>query len=341
MEVRPCIFFKMYFVTITGMKKYLMLLWVCFLAVGGFSQQSSTDPLLLINPGRETFINFPSQTLPGKTVTFFLPEEKVPLMGRYPVVYVLGASPKDAPAAARFIEKSQPKALVVGVNLTEEDLADAGRLTRFFTQELIPYVDTNYPTFADDDHRALIAQGTPGGVAAFSLLYRRLLFSKVLLLQADPALLNAAVLPRNLRLIALGERETLADFQAKLELAHFKYGEHFVLKESNQTLPFEENPFSYWFAPAEKVQIKKLIWDISPKKLPLQGAVQVAISARLQNGEQYGFYPPSILISPPVLDWDAAQGRLAAISGAEPGRVKLTVKTSQKDFSTKITLKKQ
>ena len=52
------------------------------------------------------------------------------------------------------------KALVVGINLTPEEMADAARVVRFFKRELIPYVDTNYPTLADASHRAVAAQGT-------------------------------------------------------------------------------------------------------------------------------------------------------------------------------------
>ena len=323
------------------MKKYFLLLAALLSAHCVFAQVQVTEPLILINPWRETFLNCPSNTLPGKTVTFFLPEEKQPLQGRYPVVYVLGAIPKDAPAVFNFIQRANPKPLVVGINLTQEDLADAGRVTRFFTQELIPYVDTNYSTFADASHRALIAQGTEGGLTAFSLLYRWLLFSKALLLQADPSLLNAAALPRDLRLIAIGDRETLAGFQSRLEKAHFRYGENFVLQEGKQDKPLEQSPLAYWFADKSKVQIKKLIWDISPKKLTLQDTAQVQITARLKNGENYGFYPADLLISPPFLEWNAEKGTLSVISGAEPGRVKLTAKTPKKDFSAKITLKKQ
>lgn len=324
------------------MKKYFSLFFFLFAAISAFAQLQITEPLLLINPGRETFINFPSNTLPGKTVTFFLPEEKVPLKGRYPVVYVLGAVPKDAQAAAQFIARAEPKPLVVGINLTPEDLADAARVTRFFTQELIPYVDTNYSTLADASHRALIAVGTEGGVASFSLLYRHLLFSKALLLQVDPALLNAMALPRDLRLMAVGDRESLAGFQAMLEKARFHYGQHFVLREGKEEKPFEETPFPYWFADKKQVSIKKLDWNIFPRKFALSSpGAKVDIVARLKNGEKYNFYPASLLISPPVLEWNAEKGSLSSISGAEPGRVKLTVKTPLKDFSAKITLKKQ
>lgn len=113
------------------MKKYFLLLAALLSAHCVFAQVQVTEPLILINPWRETFLNFPSNTLPGKTVTFFLPEEKQPLQGRYPVVYVLGAIPKDAPAVFHFIQRANPKPLVVGINLTQEDLADAGRVTRF------------------------------------------------------------------------------------------------------------------------------------------------------------------------------------------------------------------
>ena len=59
----------------------------------------------MIKPFRETFLNFPSDTL-GKdalVVTVFLPEEKVPLRKDYPVLYVLGLGPKQAEEINTFI----------------------------------------------------------------------------------------------------------------------------------------------------------------------------------------------------------------------------------------------
>ena len=116
------------------MKKLLFLLAVLTAPVWCAAQE--TEPLILLNPGRETFINFPSQTLPGKTVTFFLPQQATPLTGRYPVVYVLGAIPKNAPLAQAFMDVTPHKALVVGINLTPEEMADAARVVRFFKREL-------------------------------------------------------------------------------------------------------------------------------------------------------------------------------------------------------------
>ena len=84
------------------MKKLLFLLFLLFptLAVCG-------EPLLLINPGRETFLNFPSASVGNdKTVTVFLPEPAVPLRGRYPVIYLLGAGPDDAQAAQEKLDGS-------------------------------------------------------------------------------------------------------------------------------------------------------------------------------------------------------------------------------------------
>ena len=124
------------------MKKLLFLLFLLFptLAVCG-------EPLLLIHPGRETFLNFPSASVGNdKTVTVFLPEPAVPLRGRYPVIYLLGAGPDDAQAAQEKLDGSARKAILVGVNFTDAELADTDKIATFFSRELVPYIDTNYPT---------------------------------------------------------------------------------------------------------------------------------------------------------------------------------------------------
>ncbi len=322
------------------MKKQILALLL--LLAPWLTQAQEREPLLLINPGRETIDNITSDALPGKTVTFFLPEESVPLKGRYPVVYVLGASPKDASRAAEFMELAPQKALLVGVDIAPEDLADAARLVHFFTRELVPYVDTNYSTLADARHRAVAARGTEGGLAAYALMYQRLLFSKALLADMDPSLLNAAALPRDLRLLALGDREALASLQSKLEASHFSYGRNFVLREGEAAPLLAEIPMDYWFSPEEKTSVKKLQAAVFPAKLPVTGGkARLSVTARLYNGRVYDFYPAVLRMSPPFLDWTAVSGTLSVISGAEPGKVKIRGGAEENGLSAKITLKKQ
>ena len=322
------------------MKKLLFLLTLLTAPAWGAAQE--TEPLILLNPGRETFINFPSQTLPGKTVTFFLPEPAVPLTGHYPVVYVLGAIPKNAPLAQAFMDVTPHKALVVGVNLTPEEMADAARVVRFFKRELIPYVDTNYPTLANAAHRAVAAQGTEGGLLAYALLYQPELFTQALLADPDPALLNASHLPQNVRLAAWGDRPVLAALQARLENAGLAYGTNFVLREGEPANLFEELPMAYWLAPAEKVSVRRVRAAVSPARISLTGGVaQLQVTAQLANGRVYDFYPSALRMSPPYLDYDALAGTLSVISGAEPATVKISAQTGKTAYRTKIKLKKQ
>lgn len=322
------------------MKKLLFLLAVLTAPVWCAAQE--TEPLILLNPGRETFINFPSQTLPGKTVTFFLPQQATPLTGRYPVVYVLGAIPKNAPLAQAFMDVTPHKALVVGINLTPEEMADAARVVHFFKRELIPYVDTNYPTLADASHRAVAAQGTEGGLLAYALLYQPELFTQALLAEPDPALLNASYLPKNIRLAAWGDRPVLSALQARLENVGLTYGTNFVLREGEPANLFEELPMAYWLAPAEKVALRRVRAAVTPARLVLSGGVaHLQATAQLANGRVYDFYPSVLRMSPPYLDYNAPAGTLSVISGAEPATVKISGGAGKTAYRTKIRLKKQ
>ena len=113
---------------------------------------------MLINPGRETFLNFPSAIMGNdKTVTVFLPEPAIPLHKRYPVVYLLGAIPKEAPLVQQCLDRSNQKAILVGINFTEQDLADTDKIAAFISRELVPYIDVNYMTKDEPAWRGVAA----------------------------------------------------------------------------------------------------------------------------------------------------------------------------------------
>ena len=96
------------------MKK--IILWMLLFAGCGNLFAQAEESRLIINPGRETFVHFPSTVLGNAyTVTFFLPERAVPLHSSYPVLVMLGLTPKHAELVKNF--QQQNKVLVVGVNL--------------------------------------------------------------------------------------------------------------------------------------------------------------------------------------------------------------------------------
>ncbi len=297
---------------------------------------------MLINPSRETFLNFPSATMPDKTVTVFLPESAVPLHQRYPVVYLLGAIPKDAEAAQAVLDKSGRKAIFVGINFTDKDLANVSKLTLFFAQELIPYIDTNYSTLTDAPYRGVAALGGAGAKALQMLLARKDLFGRAVLVHGGEEALLWANMDPSMRILAAGTRAELAAWQTSWQQLNGEYGPDFVTKIDPDATLFSALNLDYLFAPAEEVTVVKVQGSTVPNKLSLSANEKAVLTlqATLANGQQFDVLGLDLRISPPYVSWDAATGELTPIAGAATGKVKLSVTVDNVDFTTKIKLKK-
>ena len=297
---------------------------------------------MLINPGRETFINFPSSILPDKTVTVFLPEPAVPLRGKYPVVYLIGAIPKDAAAVQEFFARTDKKAILVGVNTTEEDLKNPAAVMAFFSRELIPYIDTNYPTFAEPAFRAVAARGEQGIRLLAALLTKKELFTRAFLLHSGTMPISFAGADENLRLLAAGTHEELAVLWQTLQESGRAYGTQVALRISEKIGLTEELDLDYLFAPQADVRPVKLEGSLQEKTLSIaaEQPVSFSVSVILENGMKFDYIPLSLRISPPYLDWNPLKGVLRPIPGAAAGKVKIGVIVDKLNFTAKIRLKK-
>ena len=322
------------------MKKYLFLL--CLVVCSLFAYAIETEEsLLLINPGRETYINYPSQMLKTRfNVTVFLPEKYVPLKKQYPVILWLGAGPKQASQAEAL--QSRYPALVVGINWTEQDYAQPEQLASFITRELIPYIDTNYFTFAEPEKRLLVAEGEQASRLAL-LLLKRPYFAKAGALTALSQPGEYEGIPAGVRLYIRGEQAELAVAQQTLEAAQKTYGPDFVLHYNRASDTWWETARpDYAWAPQADVQIKRLEAALDAARLAL-GAGQAAhlrVWAVLKNGQFFDYIPAQVRMSPPYLTWEAATGSLYPVSGAEKTTVRLGAVVDKPGFSAKIRLKK-
>lgn len=317
------------------MKKLFFLLTL-FCVCPAFAE----EPLLLINPSRETIVNFPSSVLPQpRVVTVFLPEPSVPLHGKYPAVYLLGAGPKDAEAAKEALARSERKAVLVGLNFEEKELNDIQAVRTFITREVIPYIETNYPVFDEPALRAVAGYGPAGAHAVADLLERGDVFARGVL--ASPGNV-AAALPAGARVLLSGKREELVVWQAEAEKAGLAFGPGFITLMEESADLLSSLDLDYLFASAEQVGLRSLNGAISPASLYLSAEQEafLSVAAVLNNGLQAQYIPLSVRLSPPYLNWNAAAGTLAPISGATPGTVKISVFAGKKYFDWKIRLKK-
>lgn len=297
---------------------------------------------MLINPSRETFINFPSSVLPDKAVTVFLPEPSVPLRGRYPVVYLLGAGPKDAQSARQLLEQSPRKAILVGVNTDEKELADTEKISTFFSRELIPYIDTNYSTVDDPSARAVVSDGAAGAKALAALLARKRLFARAVVLNGGEEPVSLAESDASLRMLVAGRRADAAVWQRMLRERGLSYGPGFVTALGGDKTLWEALDLAYLFAPAEELTVKKLEGAAFPARLSLSegGKSVLSVTAVLADKKRFDYIAPSVRFSPPYLTWDAQQGTLEAVNGAVPGKVTLSFGVDKAVFKSKIKLKK-
>ena len=233
---------------------------------------------MIINPGRETFVHFPSAVLGNKyTMSVFLPENAVPLSRYYPVVYLLGAGPKQAREAQAFLETN--KAVVVGINFEEADYNDGAKIVQFISRELVPYIDTNYLTLTRPENRVIAARGKGAAVVAMELFAKPNLFGGLSLASVADAAEHIKLPSSSARVFVTGTQAELAHAQQKLEAAGLSYGTGFALAYADRTAGwFDALPLDYFFAPADKAVLRRFSEKASDEDSTIIRLPQLEIS---------------------------------------------------------------
>lgn len=300
------------------------------------------EPLLLMNPFRETFVNFPSAILPDKVITVFLPEPSVPLHAKYPVVYILGAWPKNAQAAQELIEKSHHKAILVGINIEEKDLADPAKIIAFFTQELVPYIDTNYLTIQEPIARAVVAADSAAVRVAAVLLSRPQFISRAALLTRESVAVQLQNTDKNLRVLLAGNRQGVVPLQKLLEDKQLVYGPGFAVKLTEETGVFSWWSPDYLFAPTEEVTVQKVEQTFEPQTVSIAAKQPISWSGKaiLANQMICDWIALMPRVTPPYVQWNPLVGAFQVLPGALPGKVKITATVDKVTITDKIRLKK-
>ncbi|MGN0017291.1 MAG: alpha/beta hydrolase-fold protein [Candidatus Avelusimicrobium sp.] len=322
------------------MKKHFFAAVLALLAACPLFAQE--EEIMIINPGRETFVHFPSAVLGNKhTLTVFLPETFVPLKGRYPLIVLMGAGPKQADEAAAYMERN--KAIVAAVNFEEADYAKREKIVRFVSRELLPYLETNYPVLPGAENRVIASRGTGGAVTAAALLQVPGVFGGAAFISPGDAWEKTTLPTTPFRAFVTGSQAELALAQQTLEKAGLAYGPGFVMEYASSSAPwFGALRTDYLFAPAADLAVTRFKADVSGNELKLESAdtVSLRVLARLKNGLTVDYVPSSLRISPMFLEWNAARGTLRALAGADAGTVKISPVVDKPSFSVKIKLKK-
>ncbi len=323
------------------MKKLFLVFSLFVCAVGVFAQEE--DSRIFIHPGRETFVYFPSAALGStNTVTFFLPEDFVPLKKSYPLVVMLGVVPKQAQLVAQF--QQQYPAIVVGINFEEKDYVNrAAQIERFLTHELLPYVDTNYLTKTGPENRILAVQGSSAAQIALRVANTPSLFGAVALVSPGDVWKNQP-LPAA-RLLVVGEQEELALAQQALERRGKTYGPDFALRYiEEKPVWFDHVDPAYLWVPAAQTRIAYARADVLQNELSLSAPQAQETALRvwvvLKNNSLFHYVPSALRLSPPMLNWQAQRGVLNVISGASRGKVRVCNAVDNPAFCVKIKLKK-
>lgn len=304
--------------------------------------RAQEEPLLFIHPGRETMVNFPSESLGNTyTVSFFLPENFVPLKRSYPVVVALGLVPKeDAQPVAAYQAENQ--AIVVGINFTEQDYTQrADNIVRFLRDEILPYTNANYLTKTGPENRILAVRGENAAKIALRVAQTPELFGALALIRPGNVWENLPV--PSARVLVVGSQEELAVAQQVLEQNGKTYGPDFALRyEENYPFWLSAVHTGYLWAPVADVQLKTLKADVLFNRVSLSDpkAIALRVWAVLADNSLFHYVPPTVRISPPFLAWDNVRGVLQIVPGAEPGKVKIYQSVDKFPFSVKIHLKK-
>ncbi len=320
------------------MKKFLPLFFLLICVPMSFAQK---DSRLFIHPGRETFVYFPSDSLQNKyTVTFFLPEQWVPLSRNYPVVVALGVTPQEAAQVTRFQQRNP--VIVVGINFEEKDYEQkAAQIVQFLTHELFPYVDSNYLTLSGSEHRILAVRGKAAAQVALQVMQKKNLFG-ALALFSPGEISEEEILPYQ-RVLVVGNQTELYAAQTAFEHQNKQYGPDFALRYFAQTGAwFEMIDTAYLWAPVEQLSLQYMKAAVWQDILPADGSQEtfMRVWAVLANNSIFNYIPHQLRFSPPVLEWDPQYAVLRVIPGAQPGTVRVRNVVDNPFFSVKIKLKK-
>ena len=300
------------------------------------------DSRMFVAPGRETFFNFPSETIGNQyTLTVFLPTEVAPISHHYPVVYFIGLDRSDRNAFQNFAREN--KVFLVGLSIPEQEFTELQeKLPAFIEQELVPYIDTNYSTVADPSARVLAVRGELAAAIALDIVKRGGFGS--LSLQSPGNALTKMKTNIFARTFVMGTQEELAVASRAFEQVGARYGIDYAL----DYLPLESGWLTalnstYFSASAASLGVKKVLIKTGVKELPsLPGkSVSLQVYTILENGLKTVYIPQIVHTSPPYLDWKPELGMLRVRAGAEPGSIKIGIDVDNVGKFSKIMLKKQ
>ena len=321
--------------------KHIYTLLALFFVVPCFAQ--TEESRLFIAPGRESFLHFPSQTFGDKyNLRVYLPENAQAKSTRHAVVYLLGWEEDSREAIQTYLKSND--VLVVWVNFTKSDLEqDSANIVHFFTQELLPYIDTNYFTFDTPEKRILVTHGEGAAKTAVALLQKPDLFYFLAAKNAGEAFAQLREWPAQMRVSVTGKPKELSSAQQSLEQAGAQLGTQFVLYYDNgRDEVLGHADLGYFTAEKDALRPVKIHSFLTEKQLPLQtgAAVHLFAAVTLKNKMVSVFIPQTLRMSPPFLDWDAAGGKLSVRAGAERGKVKISGQVDNLVFKTAVKLKK-
>ncbi len=309
------------------------------------AQRPTEESRLFIHPYREVFVNFPNQSLgTGVRLTVFLPEEKIPLSKSYPLVVFLGFSREEMEAGEHFAQTHQ--VIVASIGFEEwlkPEVKNSPTISKFVRQELIPYLETNYPILWGEENRTLTARGIVETESLWDILQYPHLFSKAALQTPGVDFPVSKEMAGSLRFYVRGNQAELAAAQQALEAAGFTYGPDFALRYAQpQQEGFSAIDFDYLTTSSAKSAVKRLEAFTQASQLPLQPNMTTGLRvvAWLKNGQWYDYIPETLKFSPPYLAWDATQGMIRILPGAAAGTVKIRSAVDKSPFSIKIKLKK-
>lgn len=317
------------------------LIFTLFIILGLSGAAFAQEELNIINPWRETFVNFPSASV-GNThrVTVFLPEEQVPLQQAYPVVYLLNAGPQEKDRAREWLKSSRQKALVVGLDFTEQDLQNTAAVVRFFSHELVPYIDTNYYTQARPSRRVIGGAGAQAAQTIGQLLAVPELFGSAVFV--NPGLtVPLTQIPSGLRVFLRANAAQVRAWQEDFSSRGLTYGAGFVYRLNGAEDIFANLPVDYLLAPAAETKVKKAQAQVSPKRIFTDASAQLTVTAELKNGLSFDFLPETLYFTPGSLLWNPSLQTLDVRPGAAAGTVKIRTFVDNLPVKTKIKLKKQ
>ncbi|MCL2887918.1 MAG: hypothetical protein FWF35_01195 [Elusimicrobia bacterium] len=282
---------------------------------------------IFIDGNEAAYSAFPSSYVSPRMVRFVTPKDYKKNSKTYPVVYVLGESKNkkvvDSPDAVFIFVP-----LATGIDTKEN-------ISKFLTNELMPYAETNYRVSDEPRYRLLAARGVYCDYAADVFNLQRKINNLALI---DVSAIDVNF-PARGRIWLAGSKKNILAVNEKLKAAGFLFGKN-MLYSFTEDSTFNDLPLTLIFGAKYLPEDFNFTAAVDMPAVPIAYDGPIVLSAKLglKNGVSVDYIIDKVAFSKDAFTWMPGNQVFFIKNGAEKGSYTAKVAFGGKNAAAKLKL---